>query len=85
MAIRSISLSGIAKVGKVLTSTCKPWVNGAQITYQWRLNGKPIKGATKKSFTLLRAHKGQNISLTVSQVALGYRPTSSTTVAKKVG
>jgi hypothetical protein len=84
MIVGGNSVVGVYKSGKVLTSTCKGWVYGAKITYQWRLNGKPIKGATKKSFTLIRAHKGQKISLTVSQVALGYDPTSSTTVAKKV-
>ena len=83
--IGSNSLLGVYKVGKVLTSTAKAWVDGAQISYQWRIDGKPIKAAVKRSITLLQSYKGRRISLSVTQKASGYKAVTSTSVAKRVG
>ncbi len=49
---KSPAVSGTPQVGKKLTTTKGAWsAKGLTFSYQWLANGKPIAGATKKSFT----------------------------------
>ena len=77
-------LSGVVKIGKKLTAVVSAWAPSAKITYQWLRNGKPIKGATKNVYTLVSADKKKKISVKVTQTALGYTRTLSTSLSKTV-
>ena len=85
MASKTPTLSGIAKVGTTLTAKTTAWISGAKITYQWLLDGKIIKGATRSTYKILSSQKGKRISVTITQSALGYVTASKTSIAIKVG
>jgi hypothetical protein len=78
--------TGVVKVKQSLKwKPTSALVVGGKFTFQWLLDGKPIKGATKSSFILLPTQKGKKISLRVSQEAPGYVTASATTASVKVG
>jgi hypothetical protein len=85
MRVSTPSITGTAKVGKVVTAKTAAWVPGAAITYQWLLDGKAIKGATGKTFKALASQKGRKLSLTVTQKLLGYVNATKTSSAVKIG
>ncbi len=68
---------GTAKVGQKLTAKVGTWTSGTKLTYQWHRSGKPIKGATSKTYTLVSADRGDRISVKVTGTKSGY-----TTAAK---
>ena len=79
------SLSGPHAVGK--TETVKPgtWSEpGVTFTYQWLLNGKVIKGATKSSLKLSKADNGKKLSCRVTAHATGFANGVATTASVKV-
>ena len=79
------NISGTFKVGSTLKVTTSAWALGASISFQWLLDGKVIKGATKSTYKLLTAQKGHKISVKVTQSAPGYSTASATSLATKVG
>jgi hypothetical protein len=85
MRVSTPSITGLVKVGKVVTAKTTAWVPGAAITYQWLLDGKAIKGATGKTFKALPSQKGRRLSLTVTQKLLGYVTATKTSSAIKIG
>ncbi|MDF1486998.1 hypothetical protein [Tessaracoccus caeni] len=70
-------ISGTAKVGKKLTAKAGTWTKSTKLTYQWKRDGKSIKGATKSSYTLTAGDLKKKITVTVTGKLSGY-----TTVAK---
>jgi hypothetical protein len=82
---RKPSISGSVKVGKTVSAYAGSWVIGAKLAYQWCLDAKPIKGATKSTYMLLPTQKGHKLSLKVTQTATGYLQTTFTTAETKVG
>jgi hypothetical protein len=84
-ATRQPTLSGPRAVGK--TESVKPgtWSQKrVTFTYQWLLNGKTIKGATKSSLKLSKADKGKEISCRVTAHLKGYANGVATTKRVKV-
>jgi uncharacterized protein YjbI with pentapeptide repeats len=81
----SAKTSGTAKVGKSLTVAMSPLVQGAKITYQWLLDGKKIKGATKSTLKLTATYKKHKVAVVVTQSAVGYNTVSVTSGAVKIG
>lgn len=75
---------GQAKVGKILTLKTSNWAIGAKASYDWLLDGKPIKGASGKPLKLLPNHKGRKLSVRVTQTLAGYRTTTLSSSAFKV-
>ena len=66
-------ISGKAKVGKTLTASPGTWApSGVRITYQWLLNGKVIKKATKNKLKLTAGMRGKRLSVRVTASAPGY-------------
>jgi uncharacterized protein YjbI with pentapeptide repeats len=78
-------ISGTAKVAKTLTAVSAKWASTATIQYQWLLDGKAIKAATKSTYKLLPTQKGRKISVQVTQVAAGYKSAVKVSSALKVG
>lgn len=80
------TLLGNARVGSKVTAHPGKWsVSGTRYSYQWLSNGKAIKGATKKSYTVTANQVGKKLSVRVTATKAGYasaKVTSSST--KKV-
>lgn len=74
-------VKGTAKVSRTLRVTTGKWDSGVKLTYQWRTNGKAIKGATKSSYKLKRGDRGKTITVSVKGTKSGY--TSVTKTSKK--
>jgi hypothetical protein len=77
-------LSGQHKVGKVESVKAGTWPRGVKFTYQWLLNGKVIKKATKSSLKLSKADKGKKISCRVTAHLGGFANGVATTASVKV-
>lgn len=72
-------ISGVAKVGRTLTASVGTWSpKPSKFTYQWKANGKAIKGATKKSYKITSSRAGARITVTVTAVKSGYKSTAKT-------
>jgi Bacterial Ig-like domain (group 3) len=78
------TLSGAHKVGKLETVHAGTWPRGAKFTYQWLLNGKVIKHATRSTLRLIRSERGKRISCRVTAHLTGFANGSSTTSSVKV-
>lgn len=62
-------LKGVAAVGRSLEVTAGGWSRTpTALRYQWRVNGAPVAGATGRTFSLSAAHRGKQISVTVTPV-----------------
>jgi len=84
-ATRKPTLSGSHKVGKTERVKTGTWsVKGAKFTYQWLLNGKVIRHATKSTFKPTRGDKGKKLSCRVTASVSGYAKGSATTSSVKV-
>lgn len=84
-AIKKPTLAGPHKVGKTETVHVGTWSQrGLTFSYQWLLNGKPIKKATKSSLKLSKADNGKKISCRVTTHAPGYANGVATTASVKV-
>jgi hypothetical protein len=84
-AIHPPTLSGLHKVGK--KETVKPGIWSPKATsfnFQWLVNGKPIKGATKSSLVLPRSTKGKKVACKVTAKAAGSANGTATTASVKV-
>jgi hypothetical protein len=82
------TLSGLHKVGKIERVHPGRWndpgVSGVSFTYQWLLNGKVIRHATKSTFKPTRADKGKKLSCRVTAHAIGFAKGTATTSRVKV-
>lgn len=72
------AISGTAKVGSTLKVKAGTWKPRASVEVQWLRNGKKIKGATHKSYTLTPSDEGKKISVTVTGMRRGYKAVSKT-------
>ncbi len=83
-ATKKPSLAGTHKVGKTESVKAGTWPRGAKFTYQWLLNGKVIKKATKSTLKLSKADKGKKISCRVTAHLAGFANGVATTTSVKV-
>ncbi|MDR1790798.1 MAG: hypothetical protein LBR20_03940 [Propionibacteriaceae bacterium] len=76
-------IKGTRAVGKKLTAVRGTWKPsaGVKYKYQWYANGKAIKGATKKTYTLKKAQKGKKIKVKVTASKTGYNAKSKASKA----
>ena len=77
-------LSGTPKSKQTIKATVSAWIKGAEVTYQWLLDGLPIEGATSSKFSILPSHKKHKISLIVTQTRQGYETATATSTALKI-
>lgn len=72
-------ITGTAKVGKMLTASAGTWSpKPSKLTYQWKADGKVIKGATGKTYTITSSRAGKRITVTVTASRSGYTTTAKT-------
>jgi hypothetical protein len=74
------SISGSVKVGYKLTAARGTWSPSAtSYTYQWKRNGKSISGATKSTYVLVKADRGQKITVKITAHRNGWTNGTATT------
>ncbi len=81
IAAKKPVITGAAKVGKRLVVRTGTWsAAGAKVTlrYQWFVNGKAIRGATKGRLKLVRSYRGKKITVKVTGSAPGYTTVAAT-------
>ncbi|MEU8244103.1 hypothetical protein AB0C07_38110 [Actinoplanes missouriensis] len=84
-ATKKPKITGTAKAGKKLTVNPGTWSPKADsYRYQWKVNGKVIKGATGRTLTLKSAWRTKKITVTVTTKKAGYADASATSAAVKV-
>lgn len=70
-------ISGTPRVGQTLTAHRGTWSpTPSVITYQWLAEGRPIPGATNRTYKLTRAEHGKNISVEIVGSRYAYLPTT---------
>lgn len=80
-ATGSARISGIAKVGSVLTAIAPAWSPTPAISYQWLLNGKPLAGKTSARLTVAPAYAGARLSVRIVGTRSGYASISQTSAS----
>ena len=66
-------ISGAAQVGQVLTATSGTWSPAVtSFTYQWKVGGVPISGATSADYTVRVADIGSEVTVDVTATLNGY-------------
>ena len=81
-ATKRPAISGTPKVGRTVKVSAGTWSPKADLLpYEWRLNGKVIKGATGKSLKLKSSWRGKKITVTVIARKAGHLDGKSTSKA----
>ena len=83
---RTVTITGTAKVGSTLRATTDRWEpRPVELSYQWFVDGDAVRGATRSTWTVRGADRGDVITVTVTGTKDGYEPTSRTSSGLKVG
>lgn len=77
------SVSGTAQVGRRLAADTAGGDADTAIAYQWLAGGKPVAGATARTFTPTGAHVGARISVRVTWTQPGYATEVRTSAATR--
>ncbi len=77
LARGKVKVTGVRRVGRVLTAKTSRWSSGVTYYYQWYRNGKAITGATGKSYTLTPTDHRDRFKVRVRTTKDGYTPSSS--------
>ncbi len=79
-----VTITGDPKVGAKLTAHSGSWGIPVTLAYRWLDNGTSIKGATKATYKLVKADKGDRISVRVTASANGVPSVTVTSSGVKV-
>ncbi|WP_232676259.1 CHAP domain-containing protein [Nocardioides sp. R-C-SC26] len=78
-AVRSPSVSGTPRVGEVLNASGGTWSPGdVALSYQWLLDGRPIKGATGSRLELTPSMLRKRVDVRVDASRIGYQAATAT-------
>ena len=72
------STSSTVEVGRTITAVPGSWDDGVTLSYQWLANGNALSGEVGRTFVVLPAHAGKNISVKVTGRKTGYETASKT-------
>jgi len=76
------TITGSPVIGQTLTATDGTWTpTPATVSYQWKLDGAAIEGATHSTYTVALADLGKAITVTVAVAKTGVNSNSATTAA----
>ncbi|MEU8237369.1 hypothetical protein AB0C07_03900 [Actinoplanes missouriensis] len=79
------SITGTVKAGKTVKVKVGVWSPSAtSYRYEWRLNGKVIKGATASSLKIKSAWKGKKLTVVVTARRAGHYDGKATSAALKI-
>lgn len=83
--VKAPKITGTVAVGQKVKANPGRWSHdGLSFAYQWKLNGKAIKGATGSSYKIPGSAKGKRLSVTVTASGEGLLSASATSKAVKV-
>ncbi|MEV7397542.1 hypothetical protein [Aeromicrobium sp. NPDC092404] len=72
-------ISGTVKVGRILSARVSGWAPyGVKYSYRWRINGAPVRYATRSTWRIPRSAKGKRITVTVTGTLTGYTSVART-------
>jgi hypothetical protein len=78
-------ITGTAKSGRKLTAAVGTWSPRVDsYRYEWRVNGKLIKGATARTLTVKSAWRNKKITVTVIARKSGHVDGRATSAAVKI-
>jgi hypothetical protein len=77
------TITGKTRVGKTLRAVTGTWTPTPKFRYQWKANGKKIRGATGVKLVLQAGQRGKRITVTVTGTRAGYVTTSRTSSATR--
>jgi hypothetical protein len=77
-------IDGEIRVASTVTATPGAFDEGSTFTYQWRRNGKAIKGATSATYKVVYADYKQTLSVMVTASKPGYTSASVVSATTKV-
>ncbi|WP_152351544.1 hypothetical protein [Brachybacterium subflavum] len=69
-----ISMGYYTFFDSLITAVPQSLPKGANVKYQWRLDGKDVKGATKAQFSIPNSAAGKKLTLKFRATAKGYTP-----------
>lgn len=72
------TIAGTPGFGKTLTAVPGTWKPAASLTYQWRVNGAAVQGATSRTWRLPASAVGHRVTVTVTGARSGYATTHTT-------
>jgi hypothetical protein len=78
LAAGAPSVSGVARVGRVLTVAPGTWSAGTLHSYRWLRNGGIIAGATQRDYKLAEEDRGQRIAVCVTGSKPLFTPVTKT-------
>ncbi|MBE1875889.1 S8 family serine peptidase [Myceligenerans pegani] len=79
-------IQGTPAVGMTVKAIAAQWTPGrTRTTYQWKVNGTKIKGATSASYKVPAKYKGKTLTVTVKGYRTGYKSSWRTSKGLKVG
>lgn len=78
VAVPTPTVSGVAKVGAVLTATAGTWSPTPFLTYQWLVGGAAVTGATSSTFVVPPTALGQTVTVRLTGTLSGFLTTSAT-------
>ncbi|MGA8255672.1 MAG: CHAP domain-containing protein [Nocardioides sp.] len=74
---RAPRISGTPRVGETLTAGAGTWdPEAVAVSYQWRADGRPVRGATRSTLTLAPGLLGDALTVEVTAKRIGYLPAS---------
>jgi hypothetical protein len=74
----SPTITGVAKIGQLLTANTLGWDAGVTLSYQWKRWGTAIVGATSATYTPVAADRGASLSVTVVATKAGFATATRT-------
>jgi len=77
-------INGTVKVGALVGATTGHFSPTASLTYRWKANGKPIAGATGRTYKIPSRLHGDKLTVTVTGTRTGYTTKSLTSAASVV-
>lgn len=84
-ATKKPTIAGTAKAGKKLTAKPGSWSpRPSSYTYRWYRNGAPIKGATKRTYTVKKSDRGRKITVRIQAKRAGYPAGSAVSRSVKI-
>ena len=76
---RPPAVRGVARFTRTVRATPGRWsTEPTRIRFQWLRNSRPIKGATKRSYTFIPIDVGKRVQVRVTVKAPGYKSTAAT-------
>lgn len=78
------TISGTVAAGKTVTAKPGSWTSGTSFGYQWHVNGKAVKGATKASYKIAAADGGKKLTVAVKGSLAGHTSVTKSSAAKTV-